>query len=135
MAQDTFSECWGRVWGGSCVFRLAYTPRSVPGCGLGNRATQVWPKTIGFSCCFLFRLTIPRHSEPGEIWAFWLLRLWRRIVQFLVFSLFGDTISPRPRSLRLWRYFGFSRFRRNILAPPPLAGNISVVFFDIFFCS
>ena len=25
VAQDTFSKFLGRVWGGSCVFRLAYT--------------------------------------------------------------------------------------------------------------
>ena len=49
-----------------------------------------------------------------------------------MFSFFGDLISPRSPSLRLWRYFGFSRFRRHILAPPPFAGDIAVDFVDIF---
>ena len=41
---------------------------------------------------------------------------------------FGDIISPCSPSLRLWRYFGFPRFRRHILAPLPLADDMTVVF-------
>ena len=37
------------------------------------------------------------------------------------FIFFGGTILPRPPSLRLWRYFGFQRFRRQVLAPSPLS--------------
>ena len=37
----------------------------------------------------------------------------------VIFLLFGGIISPRPRSLRWWRYFGFSRFRRHAFAPHP----------------
>ena len=46
---------------------------------------------------------------------------------------FSDIISPRPPSLMLWHYFGFSCFRRHILAPPPLAGDMARVFVDVFY--
>ena len=45
---------------------------------------------------------------------------------------FGGITSPRPPSLRLWRYFGLPLFRRHILAPPPLSGDMAVVFLDVF---
>ena len=44
---------------------------------------------------------------------------------------FGDLVSPRPPSLRWWRYFGFSRFRLHILAPHPLGDEVAVVFVDV----
>ena len=44
---------------------------------------------------------------------------------------FGGITSPRPPSLRLWRYFGLPLFRRHILAPPPLSGDMAVNFFSV----
>ena len=64
-AQDMLAEFSGRVWGSSCVCRPAYTPRSVPGCSLGNRATQLRHSTVGFSCYFLFRLAVPPPLGAG----------------------------------------------------------------------
>ena len=50
-----------------------------------------------------------------------------------LFLLFGGIISPRPPSLRLWRYFGFSLFRRHVFATAsPFQVIWRVVFFDVF---
>ena len=39
---------------------------------------------------------------------------------YVIFLLFGGgIIQPRPPSLRWWRYFGFSLFRRHVFAPLP----------------
>ena len=45
--------------------RPACAPRSVPGCGLDNRATQLWHKTVGLLCYFLFRAADPRPLGAG----------------------------------------------------------------------
>ena len=127
MAQDTLSECLGRVWGGSCVFRPVYIPRSVPGCGLGNRATQLWYKTVGFSCFFCFR---PAGGDLGILATPTVAQDWMTSC----FSFSVVYISPRPPSLTLWPYFGFPLFRQHILAPPPLSGDMAVAFFWHFSC-
>ena len=61
-----------------------HCPRSVPGCGLGSRATQLRHRTVDFSFfSVLFsscRSPAPPRSEPGAIWVFWLLWLWHRTV-------------------------------------------------------
>ena len=37
----------------------------------------------------------------------------------IFFFLFGGMFSPRPLSLRLWRYFGFRSSVDRVVAPPP----------------
>ena len=61
-------------------FVLPTPPRSVPGCGLGNRATQLWHRLSASCVIFFFVLSIPLRSDPGVIGVFCLLRLWHRPV-------------------------------------------------------
>ena len=56
----------GRVWGGSCVIRHAYIPRSVQSCGLGNRVTRLWHRTVGGSSNFPFRPADPQPLGTGD---------------------------------------------------------------------
>ena len=52
---------------------------------------------------------------------------------YAIFLLFGGIISPRPPSLRWWRYFGFSLFRRHVFAPSPrFSGDMAVISVDVF---
>ena len=133
MAQGTFSEFLGRVLGWSSVFRPAYTPpRSVPGCGLGNRATQLWHRNVGCSCHFLFRpADPPALGVGGDLGIFSYSDCGTGLCDFL-FSLFRLYNFASPLSLRLWRYFGCLLFRGYILDPPPLSGIMAGVLFHVF---
>ena len=53
------------------------------------------------------------------------------LCDFLLSLFRWYTFASTP-SLRLWRYFGFSLFRRQILAPRPLSGDGTSVFLDVF---
>ena len=74
MSQNTFSEFLGQVCVVPAYFILPTTPRSVPGCDLGNRATQLWHRTVGVSSSFLFRPAVPPPlGAGGDLGIFWLL--------------------------------------------------------------
>ena len=91
--------------------RPACAPRSVPGCGLDNRATQLWHKTVGLLCYFLFRAADPRPLGAGGDLGILATPTVAQGCVTSCFLFFGGLISPRPPSLRLWRYFGFPLFR------------------------
>ena len=121
-----------RVWGGSCVSRPAYIPRSVPGCGLGHRATQLWHRTAVFSCYYIFRPADPAPLGAGGNLS---ILATQTVVQdcvtscFLLFRWHNFVSTPL---LGLWRYFAFSLFRRHLHAPAPLSGDMVVVFLYVF---
>ena len=108
VTQDTFSEFFGLVWGGFCVYRPAWTPRSVPSCGLGHRITQLWHRTVGLSCSVpVCHTDLPPLGAGGDLG----ILTTPAAAQDCVPScfLFSDGMTwPRPPSLRLWRYFGLS---------------------------
>ena len=122
---DTFSDVFGPGLEVvlAYLFRLAYVHSLLSaGCGLGNRATHLWHRIVGFPCYFLFR---PAHSDgAGGDLGIWLSGI----------SFFGDLISVRPPSLRLVvALLRFFAFRLHILVPHPLAGDMAVVFVvDVF---
>ena len=121
MAQkNTVFESLSRGWGGSCVIRPDYTPSHLaPGCGLGNRATQLWHSSVGIPCSFLF---LPVDTPPLGFGGDLGISAAPTVAQDRVtscFIFFGGITSPRPPSIRSWRYFGVPLFRPHILAPPP----------------
>ena len=113
-------------------FVLPTPPRSVPGRRLGNRAIKWWLRTVCFSCSYFFRPADPPPLGAGsDLGIFATLTVAQDcVIFFLLF--FGGTTSPRLPSLKLWRYFGLSLFRRQILAPRPLSGDGTSVFLDVF---
>ena len=132
MALDTFSELLGRVWGDSCVFFPAYTPCSMPGCGLGIRATHLWHSSVGFSCYFLFCFCDPPPLEIGGDLGILAPPIVARGCVTSCNPLFRHIISCRPSSLILWRYFGF-RVSVDTFSPrPPPLQVITVVFVNGF---
>ena len=134
MAQkNTFFESLSRVWGGSCVIRPDYTPSHLaPGCGLGNRATQLLHRTVGFLRPFPFR---PADRTPlgagGDLGILATLTVARNCTTFrFIFRWYNFASSTS--SLGLWRYFGFLLFHLHIVAPSPLLADMAAVFLDIF---
>ena len=119
MAQDISSGFLDRVWGGSCVFRPAYIPRSVPGCGLGNRVIQLWDRTVSFTCVRFFRPADP--PPPGA----------RGDLGILVTSPVAQDCVP---SCFLFSNFVFLTFPSTHSRPaPPFSGDdMAVVFVDVF---
>ena len=87
------------------VFRPAYPPPLSAGAGLGNRASHLCLRTVGFRVIFLLFHADPPRSEPEAIWATWLLILiYCGTGQCDVCACFlGDPVSPRPPSLGLRR--------------------------------
>ena len=98
-----FSEFLGRV----SYFVLPTPPRSVSGSGLGNGATQLLLRTVGFLCYCLYRPADPPPLGAGG-----------DLGILATPSVAQDCATSCFCPFR-W-YFGFSRFRRHILAPPPL---------------
>ena len=87
-------------------FVLSTHPRSGPGCGLGNRATQLQHRTVGSSCCFLSHPVDPLLVGGGGDLG--ILATPTAVAQDCMtscFLFFDGMTSPRPPSLRLWRYF------------------------------
>ena len=99
MEQDTLFEFLSRVWGGYCVFRPAYTARSVPGCSLGNRANPLWQYSRVLVLFSFVSYRYPPRSEPGAIWV--CSTIAQDCVIFLCCLFVGDVISLRAPSLRL----------------------------------
>ena len=122
-AQDTFFEFLGRVRGGPCVLCPANNPRSVPDCGLGNRATHLWHRTVVFSCRFLSRPADPTPLGTGGDLG---ILATPTVCGFLCSLFSGDLTSPRTPTPRLWRCFVFSSFRRHILARHLHVGGVAV---------
>ena len=113
-------------------FHPAAPPGSVPGHGLGNRAAKLRHRTV-----FVFVLVSFSSCRPTPFVAGVVLGDFAAptVAQdYVIFLLFGGIISPRPPSLRWWRYFGFSFFHRHVFAPPPsFPGDMAMVFIDVFF--
>ena len=121
------------AWGDSCVFSPAYTPpRTVPGRHLVNGAIKLRLRTVVFSCYYLFRpADLPPLGAGGDLG----ILVTPTVAQDWItpyFLLFGGVTSPRPPSLRLWRYFGFTFPSTHSRPVPPLSGNVAAVFLDVF---
>ena len=83
-------------------FVLSTPPRSVPGCGLGNRATQLWHMSVVFLCFFIFRPADPPVSAGAGLGNQAVLS-WHRtrilsLVGFGVVSAYVVLATP-PRSV------------------------------------
>ena len=110
-----------------CVFCPADPSRPVPGHGLGNRVALLSHRIRFFSCSFLFRPAEPPRGAGGALGNF----ATPTVAQdYVIFLLFGGW--PRPPSLRWWRYFGFSIFRRHVSSRPSLPGDMAVGFIGDF---
>ena len=133
------------------VFLLIPSFRPPPlsaGAGLGNqpallrhktRFLRFWAEFWGVSCLielglgwFLRFFVLPTPPPRGRGCSGYYCHSDCGTGLCVCFLLLGGIISPRPLLLRLWRYFGFSLFRRHVLTRPPLPGDMAAVFLDAF---
>ena len=112
-------------------FVLPTPPRSVPGRGLGSWVIKGGSGLSLFRVFSFLVLPIPPARSRGRSGYFGYSDCGTGLCDFL-FSLFRWYTFASPPSIRLWRYFGFLLFRPHILTPPPLSGDMAVVFLDVF---
>ena len=115
MALDTLSEFLGRVRGGSCVFRPAYTPLLSAGDDLGNQAALLRHGTLfpsfwaglGIVLAY-FVLPTPPRLVPVCGLGNRATKMWHRTAGFSCSFLFRPAVPPAPRGRGRSRYFGYS---------------------------
>ena len=134
MTRDTFYDFWagfGVVPAYSVLSTLPARCRAVVRViGPLNCGTD---KTVVFSLSFLFRpADPPPPGAGGDLGTYFGCSNCGTGLCDFMFSLFRWNDFVSSPLLTLWRYFGFPLFRRHILAPPSLSGDMTVVFFDVF---
>ena len=115
------------------MFRSTYTPRLVPGRSLDkNRATQLWHRTVVFSCSFLFRSTDPSSLGARGNLGILATPTGTAPCDFLC-SLLSVTIifasHPLAKVVALLCFFAFPSTHSR---PVPLLSGDVVVLFDGF---
>ena len=131
MAQDTFFFSLGPGLAWFLCISSCLHPRAVAWViGPLNCGTD---KTVVFSLSFLFRpADPPPPGAGGDLGTYFGCSNCGTGLCDFMFSLFRWNDFVSSPLLTLWRYFGFPLFRRHILAPPSLSGDMTVVFFDVF---